>query len=158
MALLVGLVKGVASHSEDEGEEQEHDDVDNCHFPPIVLDLREDTSFARIAAEAQLSLVVIVDIAIGVGILGDRASPIRCIQEQEVANRGRFAASRLLVKPITTFRIEAQQMWCAYTKERENKPTSFLTCMCICIFACKHVNECMHACVVRAYEPCTHCL
>ena len=91
----MGLVKGMKCHSQYKGEEHEHDNVDDRHFSPIVLDLRQHSRSARIASKAQLALMVIVGVAIRVCILTKRPCPIRCIQEQKVANSRGFATPRL---------------------------------------------------------------
>ena len=91
----MGLVEGMEGHKQYKGEEQEHDNVDDRHFSPIVLHLRQHSCSARIASEAQLALMVIIGVAIGVGILTKRTCPIRRIQEQKVANSWGLATPRL---------------------------------------------------------------
>lgn len=91
----------VAKHTapEEVYDDEEHDErrIDDGNLPPAVLEVTQDASLARLAAVAELRLVVRPDGAVRVGrIAGDRGlGPVSLVQVCEVAFSWGLAASRL---------------------------------------------------------------
>jgi hypothetical protein len=91
----------VPKHAAPEGvdDDKEHDErrIDDGNLLPAVLEVPQDAGLARLAAVAELGLVVRPGIAVRVGrIAGARGlGPIGLVQVCEVAFSWGLAASRL---------------------------------------------------------------
>jgi len=97
--IIVPVVpESTAPDREDDNEKDEHDDVDDRHLLPVILDVGKHTGLARLAIEAQLGLVALPGVAVADG--GVVAEPCRLVPHSfapvgEVADSWRLAASRL---------------------------------------------------------------
>ena len=92
--------KHAAPKGVDDDEEHDERSIDNGNLLPAVLEIPQDASLARLAAIAELGLVVRPGIAVRVGrIAGDRGlGPIGLVQVCEVAFSWGLAASRLQIE------------------------------------------------------------
>lgn len=89
--------KHAAAEGVDDEEEDDEGRVDDGDFLPAVLEVSQDTSLARLAAVAELGLVVRPRVAIRIGRVAGTwwFDPIRLVQVCEVAVSRGLAASRL---------------------------------------------------------------
>lgn len=93
-----GVAECGAAGDVDDDEDDEHDNVDDGHLAPALLDAGEDARLARVTLEAQRLLVVAPLEAVGLGHHGLDAgvrAPVRLVHVGVRARRRWLAASGL---------------------------------------------------------------